>query len=35
MIGNLVRGRLVTGDTHGDLKTMISDLALYHPDPAW
>jgi tetratricopeptide (TPR) repeat protein len=35
VIGNLVRARLITGDKSGDLKTMISDLALYHPDPGW
>jgi tetratricopeptide (TPR) repeat protein len=35
VIGNLVRARLTTGEKGSDLKTMISDLALYHPDPTW
>jgi tetratricopeptide (TPR) repeat protein len=35
VIGNLVRARLTTGDKNAELKSMMSDLALYHPDPAW
>jgi Tfp pilus assembly protein PilF len=35
VMGNLVRARLQDGDKGQDLKTMISDLALYHPDPNW
>jgi hypothetical protein len=26
---------MVTGDRNGDLKEMVSDLALYHPNPQW
>lgn len=33
--GNLVRARLDKGEKGRDLKEMISDLALYHPDPKW
>jgi tetratricopeptide (TPR) repeat protein len=35
VIGNLVRARLTHGEKSADLKDMISDLALYHPDPTW
>ena len=35
VVGNLVRLRMVTGDRNGDLKDMVSDLALYHPNPRW
>jgi len=33
--GNLVRARLAMGDKGGDVKEMISHLALNHPDPGW
>jgi len=35
VMGNLVRARLDHGEKGQDLKSMISDLALYHPDPKW
>jgi Tfp pilus assembly protein PilF len=35
VMGNLVRARLDNGEKGQDLKSMISDLALYHPDPKW
>lgn len=35
VIANLVRARLDNGDKGQDIKSMISDLALYHPDPKW
>lgn len=35
VLGNLVRARLISGDKSGDLKTIVSDLALSHPDPVW
>jgi tetratricopeptide (TPR) repeat protein len=33
--GNLVRARLDKGEKGQDLKALMSDLALYHPDPKW
>jgi hypothetical protein len=35
ILGNIVRVRMITGDRNGDLKHMVSDLALYHPNPRW
>lgn len=35
VLGNIVRVRMTTGDRNGDLKDMVSDLALYHPNPQW
>lgn len=35
VLGNLVRTRLTKGEKGNDLKAMISDLALSHPDPGW
>jgi Tfp pilus assembly protein PilF len=35
VLGNIVRVRMVTGDRSGDLKNMVSDLALSHPNPTW
>lgn len=35
VLGNIVRVRMVTGDRSGDLKNMVSDLALNHPNPSW
>lgn len=35
VMGNLVRSRMLTGDRSGDLKHMISDLALSHPESNW
>lgn len=35
VLANLVRARMIQGEKSGDLKHMISDLALFHPDPAW
>ena len=33
--GNLVRARMLTGERSSDLKHMVSDLALNHPQPNW
>jgi tetratricopeptide (TPR) repeat protein len=33
--GNLVRTRMAMGERSPDLKNMLSDLALNHPDPGW
>ena len=33
--GNLVRARMLTGERSPDLKHMVSDLALNHPEPHW
>lgn len=35
ILGNLVRAKLDTGEKGQDIKEMIADLALYHPNPAW
>ncbi|MCA9234848.1 MAG: hypothetical protein KDA44_05230 [Planctomycetales bacterium] len=35
VLANLVRVRMIQGEKSGDLKHMISDLALHHPDPQW
>jgi Tfp pilus assembly protein PilF len=35
VLGNIVRVRMVSGDRSGDLKNMVSDLALNHPNPTW
>lgn len=35
LIGNLVRARMLTGERSSDLKHMVSDLALNHPQPKW
>ena len=35
VMGNLVRSRMLTGDRSDDLKHMISDLALAHPNSHW
>jgi Tfp pilus assembly protein PilF len=35
VLGNIVRVRMVSGDRSGDLKNMVSDLALSHPNPTW
>lgn len=35
VMGNLVRSRMLTGDRAGDLKHMVSDLALSHPEKSW
>ena len=35
VIGNLVRTRMITGDKSPELKDMISDLALNHPQLQW
>jgi Tfp pilus assembly protein PilF len=35
VVGNLVRVRMVSGDRSGDLKGMVSELALNHPNPSW
>lgn len=35
LIGNLVRARMITGERTSDLKHMVSDLALNHPQANW
>ena len=35
VIANLVRARMIMGERTADIRDMISDLALSHPDPDW
>lgn len=35
VVGNLVRTRMIVGDRDGEIKDMVSDLALNHPNPRW